>query len=355
MVWLIALLHAVLFTVLTTNLVYFSRRRRRTSPSSWPSVSVLVPARNEESNLRRLLPSLLEQQYDDFEVIVYDDGSEDGTWHVLRSFDDERLHTLRGQEPPPGWVGKVYALFQATRKASNELFLFLDADARLLDERALQRMIERYTNQRERLGSCFVTGFTHLRGGGKLLTSLVPHVILTSLPWPLVARTRSTALSSLNGQCWILASSLYYEYEPHEHVAHEVLEDVKIGRYLKRQGVTPVMVDVQQEVDVYMYADLLEAWRGFRKNAFPLMGGTVPAFLSLYVLFLLCFVLAPLFSLWFLPSIFVMKLVSDRQAGFPFWVSLAAPVSFLLAAVLQFDSAFCHLTSRVSWKGRQVG
>src|SRR5690606_39017507 len=111
---LLAGLHAVLLAILAVNVVTMRRSRGdRVEPETWPTLSVLIPARNEEENLRRLLPTLAAQDYPGFEVIVYDDGSEDGTAAVVEALEDERFRLLRGEGPPAGWVGKVHALYRA--------------------------------------------------------------------------------------------------------------------------------------------------------------------------------------------------------------------------------------------------
>ena len=107
-----------------------------------------------------------------------------------------------------------------------------------------------------------------------LLVSLVAHTILGGLPWPLVRRFSAPSLGALNGQCWMIRAADYHRFEPHAHLPDEVLEDVKIGRYLKRKRMTPVLLDVQQEITVFMYRSFGEAWLGFRKNAYLIMGGT---------------------------------------------------------------------------------
>src|SRR4051812_27792592 len=100
----------------------------------WPFVSIVVPARNEEKNLPRLLPSLLGQRYPRFEVIVVDDKSTDGTPQVLEEWQarDERLHVVRGEDLPreEGWMGKPHAMMQGARIAKGEWLLFTDADTR---------------------------------------------------------------------------------------------------------------------------------------------------------------------------------------------------------------------------------
>ncbi|PSQ81050.1 MAG: glycosyl transferase family 2, partial [Bacteroidetes bacterium QS_1_63_11] len=198
------------------------------------------------------------------------------------------------------------------------------------------------------------SGFPKLTGNALLLVSLVPHAILSSLPWPLVPRTQMAGLSALNGQCWLIDSDVYHTQEPHEAVKDAVLEDVAIGRHLKQEGIPPTLLDVQDLVAVHMYDSFGAAWRGFRKNAYLLLGGTLPQFMLMYSGFILCWLIAPLLSLWFLASLYGLKIVTDRASGMPALVSLLAPVSYLLALVLQLDSAIHHWRGQVRWKGRSV-
>ena len=184
--------------------------------------------------------------------------------------------------------------------------------------------------------------------------SLVPWVILCQLPWALVRPVRHASLGALNGQCWMIDAAVYHRHEPHAHVAGEILEDVEIGRYLKRCGLTPALVDVQREVSIYMYRTFATAWRGFRKNAYLIAGGRPVPFLAGFAVYVLACVLAPAFSPWLLGSLYVLKGVVDRRSGFPVWVTLLAPLAFALGALLQLDSAVSHWTNRVSWKGRRI-
>lgn len=343
--------HALIWLTLLGNLWYLWQGRQRAALAALPSVAVCIPARNEEQNLRRLLPSLLSQDYPNLQVHVWDDGSEDGTWEVVQSMDDTRLHAHRGDGPPEGWVGKVHALYQLTRRADADRYLFLDADTELADDEALRRLVERFAAHPD---DTVASALPRLRGAALLTVSLVPNAILTGLPWPLVRPLRLSSLGALNGQCWMIDAGAYHRHEPHAHVRNEVLEDVEIGRYLKGQGMTPVLLDLRDEIRVYMYASFQEAWRGFRKNAYLILGGSPWAFPPLWLFFLLTWVLAPLVSPWFLASIYGLKAVTDRLNGFSPPLTLLAPLSYLLGSALQLDSAFHHWTQRVSWKGRTI-
>jgi len=344
--------HFLVWCTLLANILYLRKKRARASLSTEPFVSILIPARNEEDNLKRLLPSLLEQTYENVEVIVVDDGSTDGTWTVLQDARDERLRPVKGDGPPPGWLGKPHACYVAAQQASGERYLFLDADTELRDPEALRRIVER---QQALPKDTVATGLPRLRGAAQLLVSLVPNAILTGLPWPLVRPLRMSSLGALNGQCWMVDAERYHAYEPHVEVKNKVLEDVEIGRYFKREGFTPALLDVRDEITVYMYASFKEAWNGFRKNAYLILGGSPIAFVGLYVFFFLTFVASPFIHPGFLASVVLLKATTDRLTRFSPFLALAAPVSYFLGSALQLDSAISHWTGRVSWKGRKVG
>jgi glycosyltransferase involved in cell wall biosynthesis len=352
----VAIIHGAVLSLALVNLAYLRRRAGRPLPSddaALPSLSILIPARNEEANLARLLPSLMSQDYPDFEVVVVDDASEDSTWEVIQRHADPRLVPIKGAGPPPGWIGKVHALYQATRKAQNEVYLFLDADAELRDPAALRRMVTVFASHG---GNVVMSGLPRFRGkpGGLLLTSLVPLAIIGALPIPLVPRTRTSAIGALNGQIWLIHATDYQKHEPHQALPAEILEDVQIGRYLKRQGMTVHFEDVGGALDVYMYNTASEAWHGFRKNAYLLQGGRPLTFLLSLGLFFLTFVVAPWLGWTFLASTVLIKGVCDIGARLPWWVIPFAPAILLAGAAVQIASAYAHLVGQVTWKGRTV-
>jgi len=95
-----------------------------------PSVSVVVPARDEAASISRALGSLLAQDYPDLEVIAVDDRSADGTGALLHEVAarERRLVVLRVDDLPAGWLGKNHALWRGAEQARGEWLLFTDAD-----------------------------------------------------------------------------------------------------------------------------------------------------------------------------------------------------------------------------------
>jgi glycosyltransferase involved in cell wall biosynthesis len=331
---------------------WYLRRPRRVNTSDLQRLSVLIPARNEEENIGRLMTSLESQDYPDLEILLYDDGSEDATAEIIASHSRENVIALRGEGPPEGWIGKVHALYQASRRASGRLYLFLDADIELLHPQALRNLVGLY---RGLPGRRVLTGYPRFRGGGFPLVSMVPAAIFGGLPWPLVRRHPSRRLAAMNGQVWMIDADSYHELEPHLEHRNEVLEDVEIGRYLKSRGVIPFMGDLQKDLAVHMYPDLAGAWHGFRKNAYLIMGGSPAAFIPLYAIFVTAYLVAPVIAPWFLVPIYAVKFITDRLTRFPLWVTLLAPVSLVMAGAVHIASAVGFWRGTISWKGRRVG
>jgi len=122
---------ALFFINLIMNLVALKRpSKRAVVPDDPPLVSVLIPARNEEENIRRCLASVLAQDYPNFEVLVLDDNSTDKTAEIASGIaeNDSRVQLIRGKPLPDGWAGKCYACHQLSQNARGSWLLFVDAD-----------------------------------------------------------------------------------------------------------------------------------------------------------------------------------------------------------------------------------
>ncbi|MEJ5257665.1 MAG: glycosyltransferase family 2 protein [Fervidobacterium sp.] len=96
-------------------------------------VSVIIPARDEEENLKKLLPLVCSQQFPAHEIIVVDDNSTDKTSEIATSFEQVKLVKLE-EDPPDGWVGKSWALWNGFLNSSGDYLLFLDADVEPSDK-----------------------------------------------------------------------------------------------------------------------------------------------------------------------------------------------------------------------------
>jgi chlorobactene glucosyltransferase len=117
-------------------------------PGTRPQVSVIVPARDEALNIEACLTSLAASTYPDFEIVVVDDRSSDGTGRIARSIDRggaQRLIVIDGEELPSGWLGKPWACWQGAGVAEGEL-LAASPNERAL---ALQDLVWALLNAKE--------------------------------------------------------------------------------------------------------------------------------------------------------------------------------------------------------------
>jgi cellulose synthase/poly-beta-1,6-N-acetylglucosamine synthase-like glycosyltransferase len=126
------------------------KRKKHPEPESWPDLSVVICARNEARNLRRYLPSILEQEYPRYEVIVVNDCSEDDTEVVLNRFSEkyEHLRTTFLREDLKFPHGKKLALTVGIKAAQYEHVVLTDADCFAVSKQWLKEMASGFTEKK---------------------------------------------------------------------------------------------------------------------------------------------------------------------------------------------------------------
>lgn len=104
--------------------------RYNSKPHHMPKVSVILPARNEEMFIEKCINSLLEQDYQNYEIIAIDDTSDDSTGELIKKIarkNPKVIHVQAGPKPDK-WIGKNWACIEGFKRSSGELLLFTDAD-----------------------------------------------------------------------------------------------------------------------------------------------------------------------------------------------------------------------------------
>lgn len=126
--------------------VYRSIRRSRLLSSvpqsnALPSVSVCIPARNETHAMAECLERVLASDYSKIEILVFDDGSEDDTSTIIRSFAQAGVRFVAGTKLPDGWLGKNHALDVLAKEASGTYVLFMDVDT-IIAPSTIRRLVD---------------------------------------------------------------------------------------------------------------------------------------------------------------------------------------------------------------------
>jgi chlorobactene glucosyltransferase len=253
---------------------------RRCQAKEMPFVSILIPARNEEANIGRTVRSLLEQDYPNFEVLVLDDNSSDGTAEAVRRASnlDPRLLLLPGRPLPDGWLGKTWACQQLFQRAKGDLLLFSDADVRW-QPGALNAVVRQFQESRAHLLAVFPTQET-VTWGERLVIPLMGMAILGYLPIPAAHHIPWAAFAAANGQCLLFERAAYVRIGGHQAVKTSLIEDVSLARLVKRHGLRLRLTDGAGLVSNRMYRNWSEVQDGFAKNIVAGHGNVFFLFLS---------------------------------------------------------------------------
>lgn len=345
--------------------LWLARRLHRLAPARPEArVSVLVPARDEAANLRRLLPALRASRHIDLEVLVLDDGSRDATRAVVREHAalDPRVRLIEGAPLPAGWTGKNWACHQLAHHARGEILLFCDADV-VPGPDAVARTVTAIATD----GADVVTAFPWHEPGGWFEEAVIPAVtqlpVAALLPLPLVRSTRAVSLSVGNGQWMAWRREAYERIGGHLRVRGDVLEDVRLAREAKRDGLRLLPLVATRDLAIRMYRGRSETRDGFGKNLYLLAGGTdatLAAALTLYVaagaLPLVLPALTESGSAAWVPLALLAGVRLATAALFEDGVRsvLLHPVSVAAVAALALVSRTRHRRGSVWWKKRLV-
>jgi 4,4'-diaponeurosporenoate glycosyltransferase len=210
------------------------------------SVSIIIPARNEESNLPRLLQSIVASASRQVEVLVIDDHSTDRTAQVAR----EAGATVICSEPLPAtWTGKTWACYQGAQHASGDLLLFLDADTYFA------------TGGFER-----IVALWHAEGDPGLSISLLPyhrmqaaHEQLSLLFCLLMAAGAGGfgvfAKAKLFGQSLLIPKKTYFAVDGHAAVRGFVLENLNFASLLYGAGRRTLCLSGRDTLQMRMFPE----------------------------------------------------------------------------------------------------
>jgi glycosyltransferase involved in cell wall biosynthesis len=331
------------------------------------SVSVIVPARNEEMVIAACVESLAAQK-EVAEIVVVDDHSTDRTAEIVREMGEkyQNVRLLRARELPAGWVGKNNAVWMGECETTGGWLLFTDADA-IHERDSVNRALEIAVQRKVALVS-FSPGQVMETWYEK---ALIPYVYLRlsgHFSFDEVNDPMSAAAAA-NGQFLMIRRDAYEAVGGHASVSGEVLEDVALAKQAKKAGYAIWFGSGRGIVRVRMYRSFDAMWEGWRKNLFRLMGGS-PGSLAQEILMailpgaasLIAAVAVGVFAKsWpagmcvFVAGIVAMLVLYAqelRKAQFPGGLAWYGWLGRLLYAAVLWASYRSHKTGRLEWKGR---
>lgn len=320
------------------------------------NVSIIIPARNEEHNIGKILETLERQSYRPYEIIIVNDNSTDNTELVASSYRNVKVVSLR-EEPPPGWIGKPWACWNGYLNSTGDLLLFLDADVEF-SSNALESILKEYT---ERGGIVSVWPYQRFERFYEHFT----------LPFNLIAVCSTNSFSLKGGAIPIgafgpvlLTSRKDYEdIGGHQSVKGEVIEDLKLGRLYLERGKNLTNFLGGELVKFRMYPKgVRQLFEGLTKNMSS--GAIHTGFLNFLLIFLW---FTGIYSSFvsFRPNLFylfyyllfalqIYRLIKDT-GDYDILDAIIYPIYFLFfLLIFVISTARTVIFRSVVWKGRRI-
>lgn len=352
------------------------RLPRRADPVRWPSVAVVVPARDEAEMLPVSLPSLLAQDYPgDAEIFLVDDCSEDGTGDLARALSVKHgglpLTVVSPGEPEPGWTGKLWALrhgIALARQRKPEFLLLTDAD--IAHEPDSLRELVAAAGDEGAGGFDLVSQMARLRVTSTWERLVVPAFVYffgQLYPFRRVNRAGARTAAAAGG-CVLLRTGAAERARIPESIRQAVIDDVSLARAVQRSG-GRIWLGLAERVDsARPYPRLADLWQMVSRSAYAqlrhsplLLAGTVLGLGLVYV--------APPATLaaglltgeavaawagaaaWAVMAGTYMPMLGYYRQSL--WLAPLLPFTAVLYLLMTVDSAVQHYRGRgAAWKGR---
>lgn len=263
-------------------------------PGEWPRVSVLVPAKNERDTLYEAIQSLLRVDYPNLQAIIIDDRSTDGTGEVAAQLAaaDPRVRTLRIDELPAGWLGKVHALHRGIDICDGEWLLFTDADIHFSPSVLKLALAYCLAQKKE-----FLALFPDFFNPGMLLGSAQAAfgvLLLSMLDFAKITDPRSQAAMGI-GAFNLARRDFIDSGEGLEWLRMEVADDAGLALMMKRRGAAIDILSGNGLLRVDWYPTLTSMMNGVMQRV--VMGANYHLGVYLLYCLLVCFCLLAPFGL----------------------------------------------------------
>ncbi|MBV8832576.1 MAG: glycosyltransferase [Acidobacteriaceae bacterium] len=337
-------------------------------PAVLESVSILIPARNEQRSIESCLRAGLCSEGVDFEIIVLDDHSEDETAAIVREIarTDPRIVLASSPPMPAGWCGKQFACFVLAGLAKNPLLCFVDADVRLQRD-GVARMIAALRASRASLISGFPREIT-VTPFEQLLLPLMHFLLLGFLPLDRMRDSLKPAFGAGCGQLFLANREAYRRAAGHAAIRASRHDGLMLPRAFRRAGFKTDLCDATGVASCRMYHSAGEVVTGLLKNATEGLGA--PKNILPFSILLTLGQIAPVILLFYIgyhrvstalliaifaatAASYLPRLIAAFRFRQPLLAALLHPLAILILLSIQWVALFQRLLNiPVSWKGR---
>jgi glycosyltransferase involved in cell wall biosynthesis len=332
------------------------------SPQGEPSITIIVPARNEAADIAASLHSLLAQDYSNLHIIAVDDRSTDDTGAIIDRIAaqyPEKLRTLHITELPEGWLGKTHAMALAARLSPTDYLLFTDADV-LFHPAAIRLALTNAVATHADHLVLVPTTLIHRWDEAAILGFFQTFSLWGARPWRIPdpnSKHDAIGIGAFN----LLRREAYQQIGGFESLRMEIVEDLGLGRRIKRAGLAQRIVFGRGLVSLHWASGVAglvsvmtkNLWAAFRFYLWLALLGC---------LWLLAFCVAPTIALFFaptrVPAILTLAAVTwayrllNRHSGISTWNALFFPFAALVILFALLRSIAVTLQQGgVTWRG----
>ena len=385
--WITGLLLALIWLVPTVQLALHSSEVADLNQPRWnpppdaalPSLTIVVPARNEEAEIEPALRSVLELNYPRFEIVAVNDRSTDQTGAIMDRIAAEpaaqgRLRVIHVRNLPAGWLGKVHAMWLGSQgnasqkntvhgtaqQITSDWLLFTDADCVFRPD-CLRRAIHYATKTATDHLVLFPTA--HMKTLGERMMIGFPQVMASFVMRAWKVRDPNARDHIGVGAFNLVRRSAYEAIGTYEALRLEVVDDIKLGEAIKKAGLRQDVVFGHELVSLRWAVGAAGVVANLEKNLFAFLRFRVSLALVVCALtFFLC--VCPFLGLLLAPGwarapfavaiamiALVYTLTGRYMASSP-WMFLTCPIAALVFAFATLQSAFIAVRDgAITWRG----
>ncbi len=365
LVWFSRLLDAALGMPKVADISRPEWNRKPACPGGNPRVSIIVPARNEDEHIEPALTSLLKLDYDNYEVIAVDDRSADRTGEVMDRVASTpeasgRLKVIHVAELPPGWLGKVHAMWSAANQANGDWLLFTDADV-LFRPDVLSRALAYAQAEGADHLVLFPRMIMRSPGERMMIAFFQTLFVFGHRPWK-VADPKSKDHMGV-GAFNLIRRLVYDAVGGYQALRFEVLDDMKLGKIVKNAGYAQRNVYGADLISLRWVRGAMGMVNNLTKNFFAIM--SFEWWRALLSAFALAFLnLMPFVGIWLahgwerlpyavaLACIFAIYVGMSWESDIPAYYFVLHPIGTALFVYIMLRSMVLTLVrGGVVWRG----
>lgn len=330
-------------------------RYAQSAESKNPSLTVAIPARNEDHALTDHLNKLIKSDYEKMEILVLDDCSQDATAEIIRSFAHHGVRFIKGATPKTGWLGKNYAYQNLLDDASGEFIVFAGVDIHFEPDSLKQLVNYMSANRLDMLS--VLPQRRHLDAASTLLQPLryIRELLIST-------RNNPPALSS----CWIIRADKLKQLGGFSGIKNTIVPEAELaaqidqGKYRFVISTTKLGITTRKRLNSQIDTAIRTLYPSLRRHIYAttinLLALVTVAIVPFWLVFSSSSVLATQLAaaaLVVLALQQVMVLFVIKPAGW--WLAIVQlPLAVAVEFVLIYSSMLSYEFGSVEWKGRNI-